>query len=80
MTDRDIHGDPFEPGTVTSTDLYSSLCFRCDCFWGSTEDHKAKCSAYSGVKHRDGVLIHDIVLVDCRDECELYEERQRGTS
>ena len=47
---------------------------------GSTSDHRAKCSAYPSGRYSDGIPIHDIILVDCRDECELYEERQRRTS
>ena len=60
---------------MRATDLFSSLCFRCDNCWGSTKDHKAKCTAYPSGRYSDGIPIHEIVLVDYRDECEFYEEK-----
>ena len=47
---------------------------------GSTSDHRDECSAYPSGRYSDGIPIHDIILEDCRDECELYEERKGGTS
>ena len=41
-------------------DLLDSLCYRCSNCWGSTKDHKAKCSGYpSGRCDENGIPIHE---------------------
>ena len=56
-------------------DLLDSLCYRCSNCWGSTKDHKAKCSGHpSGRCDENGIPIHEMILVDYRDECEMFEE------
>jgi len=61
---------------VTVVDLKDSLCYRCDNCWGSTKDRKAKCDAFPSGRYEDGIPVHEIVLVDLRDECEFFEERE----
>ncbi len=57
-------------------DLLDSLCYRCFNCWGSTKDHKARCYAYpSGRYDEYGIPIHEETLVDYRDECEFFEEK-----
>ena len=57
-------------------ELKDSLCFRCDHCWGINNDHKVKCDAFPSGRYEDGISVHEIVLVDLRDECEFFEERQ----
>ena len=56
-------------------DLEDSLCFRCGNCWGSTEDHKARCLGYPSGRYDDGIPVHGIVLMDYRDRCEMFEEK-----
>ena len=43
--------------------------------WGSTKDHKARCYAYPSGEYHDGIPIHKEALVNYRDECEFFEEK-----
>lgn len=56
-------------------DLLDSLCYRCFNCWGSTKDHKARCYGYPTRYDDDGLPVYGETLVDYRDECELFEEK-----